>query len=253
MNKNKKMIEPRLLRVIYLDLETTGVDINEDRIVQIAALKITETGEEELKDILVNPTIPIPKEASDVHGITDDKVEDAPTFKQISKSLHKWLEGYDLITYNGNKFDLPLLLSEFKRVGIELDLDDVNLVDSLVIERLLNPKDLSSVYFRYTGKELEGAHDAKNDIYALKEILDKQNEILQLDPKNLELYQNDNQPRLDFTGILKYNEEEVVVWAIGKNKDQPIENDKGYLNWVLNVSNFHYSTKNFIRKILSDK
>lgn len=247
------MVEPRLLRVIYLDLETTGLDINESRIVQIAALKITETGEEELKDILVNPTIPIPKEASDIHGITEDKVKDAPTFNQISKSLYKWLNGYDLITYNGNKFDLPVLQSEFKRVGIELNLDKVSLVDSLVIERLLNPNTLSSVYYRYTGKELEGAHDAKNDILALKEILNKQNEILKLDPKRLELFQNNNTPRLDIAGILKYNEEGIIVWAIGKYRDQPIDSNKGYLNWVLNTSNFHFSTKNFIRNLLSEK
>ena len=160
--------------ICFFDLETTGVDTMKDRIVEIAVIKIFPNGNRESKKYLINPEMPIPKEASDVHGITDEMVADCPTFSKYAKNLNEYMGDSDLGGYNSNSFDIPMLVEEFKRSGIVFDLKNRNYVDVLNIEKQVSSRKLGDVYSRYTDKILEGAHDALIDIEATIEILDNQ-------------------------------------------------------------------------------
>ena len=147
---------------VFFDLETTGLDVSKERIVQIAVVKINIDGSKEEKNVIVNPTIPIPKEASDVHGITDEMVKDAPEFKQVAKSFYEYIEGCDLFGYNITGFDIPLLVEELIRAGIDYNFDNIKIVDVMSIYKKLHPRTLSACYNYYTGNILEGSHDALN-------------------------------------------------------------------------------------------
>lgn len=238
--------------IIFFDLETTGLDLSKDKVVSIATLKIDLDGETEEKKILINPQMPIPKEASDIHGITDDMVADAPTFKQISKSLFSYFENCDVAGYNSDYYDFPLLMKEFSRCGIEFPTWEINLIDVLKFERVLNSNKLEEVYKRYTGKVLEGAHDALNDIRATFEVLMCQ---LQkhgkedLTPQEIDLLCQGERKRFDLSGKTYLNTNGEVYWAIGKNANQPVTKDTAYLNWVLN-SDFPEETKAKLRTLL---
>jgi DNA polymerase III subunit epsilon len=238
--------------IIFFDLETTGLNLSTDKAVSIATLKIDLDGKTEEKKILINPEMPIPKEASDIHGITDEMVADAPTFRQISKSLFAYFENCDIAGFNSDYYDIPILMTEFARCGIEFPTWELNLVDVLKFERALNSNKLEEVYLRYTGKELEGAHDALNDIRATFEILMCQ---LQkhgkedLTPKDIDLICQGERKRFDLSGKTYLNASGEVCWAIGKNAHQPVTKDKKYLEWVLG-SDFPEETKKKIKTLL---
>ena len=192
-----KLIKP----IIFFDLETTGVDIAKDRICQIACIKIDLDGNQTEKELLINPNMPIPKEATEVHGITDEMVVDKPTFANISKSLLEFFEGCDIAGYNSNVFDVPLLAEEFSRSRIEFPNWELNFVDVLQYERLLKPNKLADVYKRYTGKDLEGAHDALNDVRATLEILLHQTEgNNDIFPADIDLLCQGDRKRFDVAG-----------------------------------------------------
>lgn len=238
--------------IVFFDLETTGLDLSKDRALSIATLKIDLEGKTEEKKILINPEMAIPKEASDIHGITDEMVADAPTFKQISKSLFIYFENCDIAGFNSDYYDVPLLMKEFSRCGIEFPTWELNLVDVLKFERMLNSNKLEEVYLRYTGKALEGAHDALNDIRATFEILmcqlqkhGKEN----LTPQEIDLICQGERRRFDLSGKTYLNANGEVCWSIGKNANNPVTKDTAYLNWVLN-SDFPEETKAKLRTLL---
>lgn len=237
--------------IAFLDLETTGVDILKDRIVQIAVIKINVDGTTDEKQMLINPSISIPLGASEVHGITDEMVVDSPKFSQIAVSLNLFLDGCDLGGYNSNYFDVPLLIEEFKRCGIDFSLENRNFVDVFNIERQLNKRNLSSVYKRYTGKDLDGAHDAMIDVRATIEILEKQIEInnLEIDSEKLDLLSQGDVKRVDLAGKLCEIDGEIC-WAFGKHYQKPIKNDISYVNWFL-TQQVPSETEKIIRKTLS--
>jgi DNA polymerase-3 subunit epsilon len=238
--------------IVFFDLETTGLDISNDRAVSIATLKIDMDGKTEEKKILINPEREIPKEASDVHGITDEMVAEAPTFKQISKSLFSYFENCDIASFNSDYYDVPLLMKEFSRCGIDFPTWELNLVDVLKFERMLNSNKLGEVYLRYTGKELEGAHDALNDIRATFEILMCQLEKHgknDLTPQEIDLMCQGERKRFDLSGKTYLNANGEVCWSIGKNANNPVTKDTAYLNWVLN-SDFPDETKAKLRTLL---
>jgi DNA polymerase-3 subunit epsilon len=238
--------------IVFFDLETTGIDLSKDRAVSIATLKIDLEGKTTEKKILINPEMMIPKDASDIHGITDEMVVDAPTFKQISKSLFTYFENCDIAGFNSDYYDVPLLMKEFSRCGIEFPTWELNLVDVLKFERMLNSNKLEEVYKRYTGKALEGAHDALNDIRATFEVLMCQ---LQkhgkedLTPQEIDLMCQGERKRFDISGKTYLNANGEVCWSIGKNANNPVTKDTAYLNWVLN-SDFPEETKAKLRTIL---
>lgn len=238
--------------IVFFDIESTGLDLGKDRAVSIATLKIDLEGKTEEKKILINPEMEIPKEASEIHGITDEMVADAPTFKQISKSLFTYFENCDIAGFNSDYYDVPLLMKEFSRCGIDFPTWELNLVDVLKFERMLNSNKLGEVYLRYTGKELEGAHDALNDIRATFEILMCQ---LQkhgkedLTPQQIDLMCQGERKRFDLSGKTYLNANGEVCWSIGKNANNPVTKDTAYLNWVLS-SDFPEETKAKLRSLL---
>lgn len=157
-----------------IDLETTGVNPGTDRIVEIAIIKVLPDGTRSVKRKLINPEMPIPKTASDIHGITDDMVKDAPTFKQVANELKQVLDGCDIAGYNSNRFDIPLLMEEFLRVQVEFDMKGRKLVDVQKIFHQMEQRTLSAAYKFYCDKNLDGAHSAEADATATFEILEAQ-------------------------------------------------------------------------------
>ena len=237
--------------IVFFDLETTGVNTTHDRIVQIGAIKVHPDGTEEIKNVLVNPTIPIPEGAAEVHGISDEDVKDKPVFRRIAKSFAKWLSGCDLAGYNSDNFDVPMLVEEFGRVGITFPEAETCFVDVLKIERLVCSHKLGETYKRYTGEELEGAHDALADIRATVAIFQKQlanNPELPQEAAELDAYCQGEFKRVDFAGKL-YEKEGQVYWKFGKHRDKLVSQTREYCKWVLN-SDFPSETKMQIRQVL---
>jgi len=160
--------------IAFIDLETTGINLGTDRVVEIAIVKILPDGTRSVKRKLVNPEMPIPKGASDVHGITDEMVKDAPTFKQVAHELKQMLDGCDLAGYNSNRFDIPLLMEEFLRSQVDFDMRGRKLLDVQNIFHKMEPRTLGAAYKFYCNKNLEGAHGAEVDASATLEILEAQ-------------------------------------------------------------------------------
>jgi DNA polymerase-3 subunit epsilon len=157
--------------IAFIDLETTGINLGTDRIIEIAIVKVLTDGTRNVKRKLLNPGIPIPKTSSDVHGITDEMVRDAPTFKQVAHELKQMLDGCDLAGYNSNRFDIPLLMEEFLRAGVEFDMRNRKLLDVQNVFHKMEPRTLGAAYRFYCNKNLEGAHGAEVDASATHEIL----------------------------------------------------------------------------------
>lgn len=170
MLKNLKLERP----IAFIDVETTGTNPNSDRVVELSILRIQPDGKEEYKSHRVNPRVPIPAEATAVHGITDADVANLPTFRQYAKSVKDFLEGCDIAGFNVIKFDLPCLEAEFDRAGVDFSRKSRNLVDSMVIYHQRDPRDLQAAYRKYCGREMENAHVAEEDAKAAAEILDGQ-------------------------------------------------------------------------------
>ncbi|AFM54839.1 DNA polymerase [Croceibacter phage P2559S] len=239
--------------IVFFDLETTGVNTSTDRIVQIAILKINTEGEQETANRLINPGRPIPKAATDVHGITDEMVKDAPTFKQIAKSLFDIFDGCDVGGYNSDNFDVPLLIEEFNRAEIEYPAAGaaINFVAVLKLERKVNSHKLTDTYKRYTGKELDGAHDALNDVRATAEVLFEQMAKFKepMTAAQIDEYCQGEAGRFDYAGKM-YVKDDVVCWAFGKHKDKPVTSDRQYADWVMR-SDFPLDTKNKLKTVLN--
>lgn len=158
----------------FIDLETTGVNLGTDRIVEIAIVKILTDGTKSIKRKLINPGMPIPKGSSEVHGITDEMVKDAPPFKQVAQEIKQMLDGCDFAGYNSNRFDIPLLMEEFLRAQVDFDMKNRKLLDVQNIFHKMEPRTLGAAYKFYCSKTLEGAHSAEVDASATHEILEAQ-------------------------------------------------------------------------------
>lgn len=237
--------------IVWFDLETSGVNTEEDRIVEIACLKINPDGTRETKVTLINPEINIPLEASTVHGITNETVKDSPKFKQIATSLREWFKDCDLGSYNGNNFDIPLLSAELVRAGLEPIDWNPNLLDALSLYRHLFPNTLSDVYKRLTGKELEGAHGALADVEAtfeIAEILTK--DLEQQTTEEIDLMLQADKIRVDLAGKLYKDEDGVVRYAFGKDVNKSVKDETGFAKWMLNNA-FPQETKNKLKQILN--
>jgi DNA polymerase-3 subunit epsilon len=160
--------------IAFIDLETTGTNLGTDRIVEIAIVKIAKDGSRQIKRKLINPEMPIPVGASDIHGITDDMVKDAPTFRQVANELKQFLDNCDLGGYNSNRFDIPLLVEEFLRTGLEFEMNSRRLLDVQRIFHMMEQRTLAAAYKFYCNKTLEGAHSAEVDAIATWEVLEAQ-------------------------------------------------------------------------------
>lgn len=240
--------------LIFFDLETTGINIVTDRIVEISYLKISPAGEEFSKTILVNPGIPIPNEAAQIHGITDEDVKNAPKFSDLAKSLANDFEGCDFAGYNLNKFDVPLLAEEFLRAGIDFDLKKRKFVDVQVIFHKMEQRTLSAAYKFYCNRDLKEAHTAEGDTRATFEILQAQLDLyskLENDVNWLADFSAQTR-NVDFAGRIILNEKDVEVFNFGKYKGVPVEQvlktDTGYFGWIMN-GDFPLYTKKVLTNI----
>ncbi|MBE6280907.1 MAG: 3'-5' exonuclease [Bacteroides sp.] len=241
--------------LVFFDLETTGTNINLDRIVEICYLKVYPNGNESSKTLRINPEMHIPEQASAVHGIYDDDVMDCPTFKEVAKEIANDIEGCDLAGFNSNRFDIPLLVEEFLRVGVDIDLNKRKFIDVQVIYHKLEQRTLSAAYKFYCGKNLEDAHTAEADTRATYEVLkaqlDHYPEVLENDVKFLSEYSCFTK-NVDFAGRIVYDDNGVEVFNFGKYKGIPVldvlQRDPGYYGWILN-GDFTLNTKNVLTKI----
>lgn len=240
--------------IIFFDLETTGTNITHDRIVEISIIKVLPTGEEQERTRRINPEMPIPPEATAVHHITDADVASEPTFRQLAKSLAEIFTDCDIAGFNSNRFDIPLLLEEFHRAGIVLDLSKTRFIDVQTIYHKMEPRNLSAAYKFYCGRELSDAHSANADTRAtlevLKSQLDRYPELVN-DVKSLSDFSSHNK-NVDFAGRLIYNESNKEVINFGKYKGQLAEEvlkrDPGYYNWV-QQGDFLQNTKDAFARI----
>lgn len=240
--------------IVFFDLETTGIDKKNDRIVEISMAKVLDNDYStppEVRTRLVNPTIPIPKEASAVHDIFDEDVKDAPTFKQIAKGVLQFIEMCDLAGFNLLLFDVPILYEEFLRAGIEWDWKKHNIIDVRNIYVRKEERNLAAAYKFYTGESMENAHSAEADILATIKVFEKQCEKYDLPDtaEEMALYSNFDRIILDLAGFFTLDSENDIIFAAGKHKDKKAKNHKDYLLWMLGAD-FNPDTKEIATKIL---
>ena len=251
---NLKISKP----ICFFDLETTGVNVSSDRIVEISILKIFPNGNKESKTWLVNPGVPIPLEASNIHGITNDIVKNEPLFKMIASDIKSMINNCDLAGFNSNKFDIPLLAEELLRSEIDFSLDNVSTIDVQNIFHKMEQRTLSAAYQFYCGKSLDNAHSSKADTLATFEVLESQIEKYD-DLENNVSFLSDFSERgknVDLAGFIKYNEDHIPCFSFGKHKgktvDYVLENESGYFGWLLNAD-FPMYTKKVLTQIRLNK
>jgi DNA polymerase-3 subunit epsilon len=240
--------------IVFLDLETTGVNIATDRILEIALLKVHPGGKTESKIHRINPTIPIPAESTKVHKITDEDVKDKPTFKELAQEFNTFLGGCDMAGYNSNKFDIPLLIEEFTRAGIDFVLADRKLVDVQNIFHKMEQRTLSAAYKFYCNKDLTNAHSAEADTMATFEILISQLErydSLTNDIDFLAQFSSVNK-NVDLAGRIVLNDAGEEVFNFGKYKGKSVRDvfkaEPSYYDWMMK-GDFATNTKNVITQI----
>ena len=240
--------------LVFFDLETTGVNICKDRIVEISYLKISPNGKEERKTRRINPEIPIPLEATAIHGITDEDVKDCPTFKEIAKSLASQIEGCDLAGFNSNRFDIPLLAEEFLRANVNIDLSKRKFIDVQTIFHKMEQRTLQAAYKFYCDKELDDAHSAEADTKATYEVLKAQLDRypdLKNDMKFLSEYSSFTN-NVDFAGRMIYNDKGEEMINFGKYKGrlvtEVLQLDPSYYAWIIG-GDFPLNTKQKLTEI----
>jgi len=253
--------------IVFLDLETTGINIVTDRIVEIALVKVNVDGSEDEKLLRINPEMPIPAEASMIHGIYDEDIKDAPTFKEVAKTLAKFLEGCDLGGFNSNRFDIPLLAEEFLRADVDIDLKKRKFIDVQAIFHKMEKRTLAAAYKFYCNQELTDAHSAMADTKATYEVLKAQLEVYKgveyedaKGNKSLPIINDVDKlsefssydRNVDFVGRIVYDDNNVPVFNFGKNKgipvEQVLEEQPGYFGWILN-SEFPLYTKKVLTQL----
>ncbi len=251
---NLKISKP----ICFFDLETTGVNVSRDRIVEISILKVFPNGNKESKTWLVNPEIPIPSEVSKIHGITNDMVKEEPSFKVIAHDIKSMINNSDLAGFNSNKFDIPLLAEELLRSKLDFNLENILTIDVQNIFHKMEQRTLSAAYQFYCGKSLENAHSSKADTLATFEVLEAQIEKyddLQSDVNFLSDFSKRGK-NVDLAGFIKYNEHDIPCFSFGKHRgktvDYVLENESGYFGWLLNAD-FPMYTKKVLTKLRLDK
>ena len=240
--------------IAFFDLETTGINIAADRIVEISVLKINTNGVEEWMTSKVNPEMPIPAQATAIHGIKDEDVALAPKFRELAKKIADFIEGCDLAGYNAIKFDLPVLAEEFIRADVDFNFRKRKYLDVMVIFHKKEQRTLSAAYMFYCNKELEGAHGSKADTAAtykvLKAQLDKYKD-LDNDIDKLSEYSSFNNS-VDFAGRIIVDEKGVEIFNFGKHKGKTVvevlTKEPTYYSWMMN-GDFPLYTKKILTEI----
>jgi DNA polymerase-3 subunit epsilon len=255
--------------LVFFDIESTGADVVKDRIMQIAMIKYPKDGGEPIeKNILMNPQYPIKPDALKVHGITVDMVRNKPTFKEYAVELMDFLEDADLAGYNSNRFDIPMLIEEFGRVGMNFTMQDRRLIDAMQIFYKMEPRTLKAALKFYCGKDLVDAHDAMADTKATADVffgqlerykgvdyIDKDDNVTEAPIKNdiqaIHDFISDNK-NVDFTGRFSRNSEGIIVFNFGSNRGQEAYKNPGTLRWIIS-KDFPTQVKNIAQAILDGK
>lgn len=238
--------------IVFFDLETTGLDVGNDRIVSISTIKIMPDGETISKNTFINPTIKISQEATEIHGITNEMLMDKPKFSQLAKSLYEFMKDCYIGGYNNNYFDNSVLQEEFLRCDIDFPNHEVTSVDVCAIYKNYEKRDLSSAYKFYCGKELENAHDAQADNEATLDVFLSQYQFYDdLNGKSIQEISKigKNESWVDFQGRIIKDADGDYCWNFGKPKGKKIKSEMGFGDWVL-TNNFPQSFKNLVSKIL---
>ncbi len=240
--------------IIFFDLETTGTNITQDRIVEISMIKVMPNGQEDERTIRVNPEMKIPADATAVHHISDEDVANCPTFKMLAKDLMHFFTGCDIAGFNSNRFDIPMLDQEFQRAGVRFDFTKPRFVDVQTIFHKKEQRTLIAAYKFYCGKNLEEAHSANADTRATYEVLKAQLDRYQDLPNDIEAlseYSSQNR-NVDLAGRIIYNNDHKEVFNFGKYKGKLVKEvlrkDPGYYSWILQ-GDFPQNTKDVITKI----
>jgi len=238
----------------FFDLETTGINITNDRIVEIAILKLHPDEKIDKQVWLVNPEIQIPLEVSEIHGITNDKVADSPTFKEISKIIYNFIKGCDLAGYNSDRFDIPLLMEEFLRSEIDFSTKNLKTIDVQTIFHKMEQRNLTAALKFYCNKKLENAHSAMEDTQATLDVLMSQlDRYNDLEPSMSFLSDfTTRRKTADFAGYIVFNKEGEECFSFGKHKGQTVdsilEKEPGYFGWLLKAE-FPMYTKKILTQI----
>lgn len=235
--------------VCFFDLETTGINISKDRVVEISILKVFPNGNKESKTWLVNPQMPIPAETSAIHGITNERVANEPTFKELAKDINAMIKDCDLAGFNSNRFDIPLLAEEMLRADLDFDMKGRVAIDVQTIFHKMEKRTLGAAYKFYCDKSLENAHTAQADTLATYEVLKAQldrYEDLENDTKFLAEFSS-HKKFADFAGFINYNEEGEECFSFGKHKNKKVldvlDKEPGYFGWLLNADFPLYTKK----------
>ena len=251
----------------FIDLETTGVNVASDKIVEICILKVNTDNSTEVKTMRINPGMPIPEGSSRIHKIYDNDVKDCPLFKQVAAQLANFIGNADIAGYNSNKFDVPLLLEEFLRAEVDFDLSNRRLIDVQNIFHIMEPRTLAAAHKFYCDKTIENAHSAEADIKATYEVFLAQlmryenAEVADAKGNLIKPIKNDMQvlsefstktKNVDLAGRIIFNDAGVEVFAFGKHKDKPVievfEKEPSYYSWMMN-GDFPLYTKKIITQI----
>jgi len=253
--------------LVFIDLETTGIRVATDRIVEICLLRVNPDGSSKIKTLRINPGIPIPSEATEIHHITDDDVKDCPAFARVAHELAEFMENCDIAGYNSNHFDIPLIMEEFLRAGVDFELKGRRFVDIQNIFHKMEPRNLTAAYKFYCNSELAKAHSAEADTLATYEILKAQldryldTEIKDRKGSLSKPVVNDikalsdfsfNSRNADLIGHIVYNDKDVEVFNFGKHKGKTVTDvfrtEPSYYDWIMK-SEFPLSTKKVITEI----
>ncbi len=244
--------------IVFFDLETTGVDVVNDRIVELCMVKIMPDGSRITGTRRFNPLMPIPAEASAVHGITNDDVKDCPTLAQRAPQVAQFIDGCDLAGYNSNRFDVPLLVEELARNGVHIPLDDIKMIDVQSIFYKKEPRTLVAALQKYCGRELIDAHAAEADVLATIDVLEAQLEYYDDLPDNVEELAEYSKManNVDLAGKIALNDEGVPVFTFGKHNGIEVKfalkSDPSYYSWLMK-SSFTANTKNVLTSIYKSK
>ena len=239
--------------IAFFDLETTGVNLSADRIVELAIVKLMPDGTRQTKRKLINPGMPIPQASSDIHGITNEMVKDAPTFKEVANEVKQFLDECDLGGYNSNRFDIPLLMEEFLRADMDVDFSKRKMVDVQHIFYMMQPRTLSAAYEFFCNKTLENAHSAEIDILATIEVFEAQlNKYDKLGNSVESVVACIGEEKIiDYARRFVYNDKGIEVFNFGKHKGIPVldvfKKDPQYYDWMMR-GDFAMHTK----KVLTD-
>ncbi|MEG1574713.1 MAG: 3'-5' exonuclease [Bacteroidales bacterium] len=240
--------------IIFFDLETTGINVVVDRIVEISYIKIYPNGKEESKTRRINPEMPIPAESTALHGISDADVAECPRFKDVAKIIAKEFEGCDLAGYNSNRFDIPLLAEEMLRAGVKFDVSKRKMIDVQTIFHKMEQRTLSAAYKFYCNKELENAHTAEADTRATYEVLKSQLDRypeLQNDMAVLSEFSLQNR-NVDFAGRIVLDDKQREIFNFGKHKGEAVTDifskDPAYYDWIMK-SEFTLNTKKILTEL----